>query len=145
MELVLTKEQQDKLDAIKAARVAKASARNEASNEAHVKHLFEHAGGDEMGLIVYTLPAHMGGKVIYRVPIHEVWAKVQKAFLDAIVKDSKGTPTSAAAIIVESPSLLLHPDISTLQSYRDEIPGLYMEIKEAFETRCDKGQIVSGK
>lgn len=145
MELVFNEEEQAKIDAIKAARAIKAKERDVAADEAHKKHLFGHAGGDEMRLIVFALPPVFGGKAIYKVPIDEQWATLQKQSLDAIIKDKKGTPASAAAFIAQRHDLLLYPSLSELQAWRDEIPGLYMKIKDAFESRCDDGQAVTGK
>lgn len=145
MELEFTPEEQAKLDAIKSERAKKAKERNEAANVAHRKHLFEHAQGDEMQLIVFAMPPHLGGKVIYKVPTDEFWDLVQKQNLDAIIKDKKGTQGAVAAKIAENNKLLLYPDVSTLQQWRAEVPGLYLKIKEAFESRCDEGQVVAGK
>jgi hypothetical protein len=145
LELILDKEQQEKLDAIKSARTAKAAARNAAANEAHIKHLFEHAQGDEMQLIVFSMPAAFGGKAIYKVPTDEYWDVIQKKNLDAIIKDKKGTQGGVAAMIAENHKLLLYPDPSTLQEWRKEVPGLYVQIKDAFEERCDHGKAVTGK
>jgi hypothetical protein len=145
MELELSPEEQAKVDEIKAARAKKASERNTAANAAHRKHLFEHAGGDEMQLIVFSLPATVGGKAIYKVPSDEAWDAIQKKNLDAIIKDKRGTQGGVAAILAENPKLLLYPDVSTLQQWKVEMPGLYLKIKEAFEARCDDGQAVTGK
>lgn len=144
-ELVLTEEQQAKLDEIKAARAKRAAERNAAANAAHAKHLFEHAQGDEMALIVCDMPPVFGGKVIYKVPSEEYWDLIQKKNLDAIIKDKKGTQGGVAAIIAENAKLLLYPDVPTLQQWRAEVPGLYLKIKDAFEERCDNGQPATGK
>ncbi len=145
MDLVFTEEEQKKIDGINAERSKKAKERNAAANDAHKKHLFEHACGDEMQLIVFTMPVVYGGKVIYKVPGDEYWDVIQKKNLDAIIKDKKGTQGAVAGLIAENAKLLLYPDVSTLQQWRSEVPGLYLKIKEAFEERCDDGRAVTGK
>jgi hypothetical protein len=145
MELDFSKEEQDKLDAIKSARAKKATERNEKADAAHKMHLFGHAEGDKMQLIVYSMSDAFGGKVIYKVPAEEFWEVIQKKTLDAIIKDKKGTQGAVAAIIAENKNLLLYPDVSELQAWKKEVPGFYLKIKEAFEERCDEGKEVSGK
>ena len=145
MDLEFTKEEQDKLDATKAARGAKAAERNEKADAAHKTHLFGHAEGDEMQIIVFSMPPTFGGKAIYKVPAEEFWQVIQKKALDAIIKDKKGTQGGVAAIIAENKNLLLYPDVSELQQWKKEVPGLYLKIKDAFEERCDEGKEVSGK
>lgn len=145
MDFEISKEEQERIDAIRAERAKKAKERNDAANAAHRKHFFEHAQADEMQLIVFSMPTVFGGKAIYKVPSEEYWDTIQKKNLDAIIKDKKGTQGAVASLIAENSKLLLYPDVSTLQSWREEVPGIYLKIKEAFEERCDDGKAVTGK
>lgn len=136
-----TKEEQEKIAAAREARKKRAEERNTAAQEAYKKVLAE-AGHDETRLIVYPMPSEIGGATIHWVPTKEAWALLSKRVTSALLSDGKKQDYAAAiAGLIEHPALLVHPSLSELQQqWCKDLPGLYNEIHNAFDARCEHGQ-----
>lgn len=135
-----SKEEQEKIQAARAVRAKRADERNTEAQEAYKKALAD-VGYDESLLIVFPMPESMGGAVIHRVPTPEAWALVSKRVTKALLSDGRKDDSAAAiAGIVEQPALLVHPPLPDLQQWRTELPGLYSEIHNAMDARCDYGR-----
>lgn len=141
LRIEFTKEEQEKIQAKRLAKIAEAERRNGEAAAAYRKALLDDCDGDESLLIVHTMPDQLGGAVIHRLPSHEFWAAVSKRVTKALLSDGRKADSSAAiAGLVESQSLLVHPSIAELQAWRGELPDLYSEIHSTMDARCSHGQ-----
>lgn len=128
-----------KIQAVEAAQETAEEARNKAAEVAYKKALAE-VGWDKRRLIVHTMPDGFGGAVIHKIPAYEAWAMLDKRIMKALTSDGKKDDYGAAvAGLIESGGLLVHPSLPELQQYRDEMPGLYGQIKSTFDARIDHG------
>ncbi len=134
-----TAEELAKIEAVEIEKGAREESRNAAAEAAYKKALAE-VGWDRSRLITHTMPDGFGGAVIHKVPAFEAWAMLDKRIMKALTSDGKKDDFAAAvAGLIESPALLVHPSLGELQEYRDEVPGLYSQIKGTMDARCDHG------
>lgn len=141
LQIEFTDEEKAKLLAKRAAKAGRADERNASAAMAYKKALFELCDGDEDKLIVFTMPDRMGGAIVHRLPTHEAWALVSKKRLSALISDGKkASAADTVAALVENVNLLVHPPISELQAYRDELPDLYEQIHTVMDASCASGQ-----
>lgn len=134
-----TAEELAKIQAVELAQESAEEARNKAAEVAYKKALAE-VGWDKRRLIVHTMPDGFGGAVIHKIPAYEAWAMLDKRIMKALTSDGKKDDYGAAvAGLIESGALLVHPSLPELQEYRDEMPGLYGQIKSTFDARIDHG------
>ncbi len=141
MQIQFTKEEYEKIQAMRAAKASRAAERNKAAEAAYKKALFEAVDGDEDRLVVFTMPESFGGAVIHMLPTPEAWAVVSKKLTKALISDGKKESTvSAIAQLVENTKLLVHPAIDELQRWQVELPDLYSEIHTVMDARCSHGQ-----
>ncbi len=128
-----------KIQAVETAQESAEEARNKDAEIAYKKALAE-VGWDKRRLIVHTMPDGFGGAVIHKIPAYEAWAMLDKRIMKALTSDGKKDDYGAAvAGLIESSALLVHPSLPELQEYRDEMPGLYGQIKSTFDARIDHG------
>lgn len=141
LQIEYTTEERDRLLAKRAAKATQAEQRNADSAAAYKKALFDICDGDEDALIVFTMPEKYGGAVIHRLPTPEAWAAISKQVTKAMLSDGKKADTAQAiASLVENAKLLVHPSISDLQSWREQLPDLYSEIHNVMDARVSHGQ-----
>ena len=134
-----TAEELAKIQAVEAAQESAEEARNKAAEVAYKKALAE-VGWDKRKLIVHTMPDGFGGAVIHKMPPYDIWAILDKRIMKALTSDGKKDDYGAAvSTLIESSALLMHPSLPELQQYRDEMPGLYGQIKSTFDARIDHG------
>lgn len=141
LQIEYTKEEMERLQAKRAAKASQAEQRDAAAAAAYKKALFEVCDGDEDGLIVFTMPEKFGGAVIHRLPTPEAWEVVSKRLTKALISDQKKADSGTAiASLVENAKLLMHPPLSELQAWREQLPDLYSEIHNVMDARCSHGQ-----
>lgn len=134
-----TAEEQAKINAIEEAQASLEEKRNGDAGIAYKKGL-EAVGWDKRKLIVHTMPDGFGGAVIHKIPSYETWALLDKRILKSLTSDGKKDDYAAAvAGLLENAALLVHPSVSELQQWRDELPGLYGQIKTTLDARLDHG------
>lgn len=132
-------EEKAKIDAAKQARASAEEKRNAEAAAAYKKAL-EAVGWDQSKLIVHTMPDGFGGAVIHKIPDYGAWAMLDRRIMKALTSDGKKDDYGAAvAGLVEHGAVLVHPMLSDLQQWRDELPGLYGQIKGTLDARCDHG------
>ena len=134
-----TAEELAKIQAVEAAQESAEEARNKAAEVAYKKALAE-VGWDKRKLIVHTMPDGFGGAVIHKIPAYGAWALLDKRIMKALTSDGKKDDYTAAVTgLIELPELLMHPSLPELQQYRDELPGLYGQIKSTMDARVEHG------
>jgi hypothetical protein len=137
-----TAEELAKVEAVDAARANREAERSAAAAVAYKKALAD-VGWDRSRLIVHPMPDGFGGAVIHKIPAFEAWAMLDKRVLKALTSDGKKDDYAAAvAGLIENPALRIHPSLSELQEYRDELPGLYGQVKTTLDARCEHGSYV---
>ena len=137
--VAFTAEELAKIQAVETAQETAEESRNKAAEAAYKKALAE-VGWDKRKLIVHTMPDGFGGAVIHKIPAYETWAMLDKRIMKALTSDGKKDDYSAAvAGLIELPELLMHPSLPELQQYRDELPGLYGQIKSTMDARVEHG------
>lgn len=137
-----TAEEQAKIEAVEEAQADAEGKRNAEAAVAYKKALAE-VGWDKRRLIVHTMPDGFGGAVIHKVSTFEAWALLDKRVMKALTSDGKKDDYAAAvAGLVESAALLVHPTLPEMQEWRDELPGLYGQIKSTLDARNDHGNYV---
>lgn len=138
-DVTFTAEEQAKIEAVEEAQASLEEKRNVEASAAYKKAL-EAVGWDKRKLIVHTMPDGFGGAVIHKIPAYEAWAMLDKRIMKALTSDGKKDDYGAAVSgLVESSALLLHPSLPELQEWRDELPGLYGQIKGTLDARADHG------
>lgn len=136
-----SKEEKERLLAKRAAKQAQAEQRDADASAAYKKALFDECDGDEDRLIVFTMPEKFGGAVVHRLPTPEAWAAISKQVTKALISDGKKADTAASiGSLVENSKLLVHPPLSELQAWREQLPDLYSEIHNVMDARCSHGQ-----
>lgn len=141
LQIEFSPEEKEKLLAKRAAKAVQAESRDAAATAAYKKALFDDCDGDEDRLIVFTMPEKFGGAVVHRLPTPEAWAAISKQVTKALLSDGKKADTAASiASLVENSKLLVHPPLSELQAWREQLPDLYSEIHNVMDARCSHGQ-----
>jgi hypothetical protein len=141
LQIVYTKEEMERLQAKRAAKASQAGQRDADAAAAYKKALFDEVDGDEDRLIVFTMPEKFGGAVIHHLMTPEAWAAISKQVTRAMLSDGKKADTAASiASLVENTKLLVHPSLSELQTWREELPDLYSEIHNVMDARVSHGQ-----
>jgi hypothetical protein len=139
LDIEFTEEEIEKIAAVEASRSARREKRNKETAAACKKALID-VGFDASRLIIFEMPEGMGGAVIHRLPAPEMMAANERRITKTLMSDGKKDDYAATvAWLVENKSLLVHPDISELQAWQSELPGLYGQLKGNLEARTDHG------
>lgn len=127
MNIELSKEAKELVEAARAKREAKKAERDAAANEAIEKLVIEN-GGDLSNYHVHKMPEQFGGAVIHALPGPEFWGMIQREGVRAL-RNSKGE-TEMYRKVAEGKDLLVHPPLADLQAWVSECKysGLYGEI-----------------